>query len=159
MSLATGTAVFLFIASAVLTNITFLASSSGTTALSAPEVARDTATKAAQPAAGVAASGSPAPPNAASPNAAFSVTGPTPSPDTRAAAGAARSDDAQGNRVDQATAGPSGAAAAAPAPQERGQVATTPQQPHVLNPWLWLAIAFITGAIAIALHRRLRSSI
>src|SRR6267143_4823060 len=48
MSLATGAAVFLFVASAVLTNITFLAGS-GATALSAPEVARDSAKNASEP--------------------------------------------------------------------------------------------------------------
>src|SRR3981081_1567962 len=45
MSLATGAAVFLFVASAVLTNITFLAGS-GATALSAPEAARNTSASA-----------------------------------------------------------------------------------------------------------------
>jgi hypothetical protein len=29
---------------------------------------------------------------------------------------------------------------------------------QVLNPWLWLVLAMISGAIAIALHRRLRAS-
>jgi putative zinc finger protein len=168
MTLASGAAVFLFIASAVLTNITFLAGGSGTTTLSAPEFARDTSVNApgtAQPAS--TSNGGPAP--AGSPNAAFAVT-PTASPipdAARVAAGAASPiptgatpDDAQ-KRIDRATAAPSDSApAAAAGPQERGQLnSSAPQRPPLLNPWLWLALALISGAIAIALHRRLRASV
>jgi hypothetical protein len=154
MTLATGAAVFLFVASAVLTNITFLAST-GTTAVSAPEVARDSGKSASEPQ--PAATSTPvvrAPAQAASPNPAFgAISGPTPS-------GAATVADNAQQRVDQATAGPSGAPAAAVAPQDAGRpTSTAPQRPQVLNPWLWLGLAILSGAIAIALHRRLRSSI
>ena len=160
MSLATGAAVFLFVASAVLTNITFLASSSGTTAVSAPEVARDIAKNASEPQPSAATS-TPiirAPAAAASPGPALgpafgSNASPTPS------GGATVADDAQ-KRVDQAPTGPSGAPGAAIAPQDAGRVASSaPQRPQVLNPWLWLVLAIISGAIAIALHRRLRASV
>ena len=158
MSLATGAAVFLFIASAVLTNITFLASS-GAPALSAPEVARDSAKNASEPQ--PTATGTPAvraPAAAASPSQAFgpafgSIASPTPS------GGATLPDNAQ-QRLDQSTASPSGALGAAAAPQDAGRVASSaPQRPQVLNPWLWLGLAIISGAIAFALHRRLRASV
>src|SRR3981081_3549251 len=84
MSLATGAAVFLFIASAVLTNITFLASS-GAPSLSAPQVPRDSGQGAPDPQ--PTATGTPAvraPAAAASPSQAFgpafgSIASPTPS--------------------------------------------------------------------------------
>jgi anti-sigma factor RsiW len=158
MTLASGAAVFLFIASAVLTNITFLASSSGATALSAPEVARDTAANAVQPQGGAATSTPTvrAPAAAGSPNQAFSPFGANASPTP---SGATVADDAQ-KRVDQATAAPSGPTGAAFAPQETGRLASSAPQPaQVLNPWLWLTLAIISGAIAIALHRRLHSSV
>lgn len=156
MSLATGAAVFLFIASAVLTNITFLASGSAATAVSAPEVARDAAASASEPKA-TAATSTPivrAPVAAGSPNAAFGANAsPTPSGAATAA------DDAQ-KRLDQSTATASGAPGAAVAPQDAGRLASSaPQRPQVLNPWLWLVIAIISGATAIALHRRLRTSL
>ena len=157
MTLATGAAVFLFIASTVLTNITFLASS-GATAVSAPEVARDTSANAAQPQ--PTATSTPivrAPAAAPSPSQAFgpafgSIASPTPT--------AAFALDDPAKRLDQSTASPSGAPGAAVAPQDAGRVASSaPQRPQVLNPWLWLAIAIVSGAIAIALHRRLRASV
>ncbi len=161
MTIASGAAVFLFIASALVTNITFLAGSgAATTALSAPEVVRDaagnaTTSKAALPASSVV----PAP--AVSPQAGFAV-GPTASPpDTvRAPVSASASDDAQKIRSDQATAGPSGApAAAAFNPQDAGRVTSAePQRSPLLNPWLWLALAIVSAGIAVALQRRLRAS-
>jgi hypothetical protein len=158
MTLATGAAVFLFIASAVLTNITFLASS-GTTALSAPEAARDAAAGAPQPQAGAATTNTPtvrAPNAVGSPtSAAFGAFG-SPTPPGAATV----TDDAQKNRVDQASTGPSAAPAAAVAPQDAGRVASSaPQRPQLLNPWLWLVIALISAAIAFVLHRRLRASV
>ena len=85
MTLASGAAVFLFIASALVSNITFLASG-GATGTSAQE-SRDTALsdqapKAAQPAS--TAAGAPAP--VVSPNAAFSRVTPTQSPRHRTTA-------------------------------------------------------------------------
>jgi anti-sigma factor RsiW len=166
MTIASGAAVFLFVASALVTNITFLAGSAAApAALSAPEVARDAAgnavtstSKAAQPAS------SPVPAPAASPQAGFAL-GPTASPaDVRSPARAdasASTDDAQKVRTDQATAGPSGAPAAAPYnPQDTGRLtAAEPGRSPLLNPWLWLALAIVCAGIAIALQRRLRASI
>jgi hypothetical protein len=64
-------------------------------------------------------------------------------------------------RTDQATAGPSGApAAAAYNPQDAGRLTSAePQRSPLLNPWLWLALAIVCAGIAIALQRRLRVSI
>ena len=156
MSLATGAAVFLFIASAVLTNITLLAGS-GATALSAPEVARNSTANASDSQAG-AATGTPivrAPaPAASSPFVAFGSNA-SPAPTGTAVA----LDDAQ-KRVDQSTPSASGAPGAAVAPQDAGRLTSAaPQRPQVLNPWLWLVIAIVSGAIAVALHRRLRASV
>jgi anti-sigma factor RsiW len=157
MTIASGAAVFIFIASSLVTNITFL-TSGGSTGTSAQEASRDTAAnaqapKAAQPAGAV--SGAPAP--AASPNAAFAVS-PSASPVPGAASAATAADAAK--RVDQTTAGPSGAPGAAAVPQDAGRLASSePQRTQLLNPWLWLALAFVCGAIAIALHRRLRASV
>jgi hypothetical protein len=155
MSLATGAAVFLFIASAVLTNITLLAGS-GATALSAPEAARNTTASASDSQSGAATSA----PNVRAPApapSAFVAFGSNPSP-TPSGAVADSTDPTK--RLDQSTAAPSGAPAAAAAPQDAGRsTSATPQRPQVLNPWLWLVIAIISGAIAIALNRRLRASV
>lgn len=157
MTLASGAAVFLFIASSVASNVTFLASG-GATGSTAQEASRDTAVNVQAPRAAdptSTTSGAPAP--AASPNAAFALS-PTSSPLPGAAKGAASPGDTQ--RVDQTTAGPSGAPGAAAVPQDAGRIASSePQRPQLLNPWLWLALALLCGAIAIALHRRLHASI
>ncbi|MDP9252280.1 MAG: zf-HC2 domain-containing protein [Chloroflexota bacterium] len=160
MTIASGAAVFLFIASTLVTNITFLAGSgAATTALSAPEAARDAAgnavtstSKAAQPAS------SPVP--APSPQAGFAL-GPTASPLVRGPAPVSTSADDAKVRTDQATAGPSGApAAAAYNPQDAGRLTSAePQRSPLLNPWLWLALAIVCAGVAIALQRRLRVSI
>jgi hypothetical protein len=168
MTIASGAAVFLFIASALVINVTFLAGSGApTTALSAPEVARDAAgntvaSKGAQPAS------SPVPAPSTSPQAGFALgpNGPTASASdaVRAPAGAEASaspDDAR-VRADLATAGPSGAPAAAaynPPQDTERSVAAAPQRSPLLNPWLWLGIAIVCAAAAIALQRRLRASV
>jgi len=60
--------------------------------------------------------------------------------------------------LDRSAAGASGAPVGAP--QERGRFASSePQRSPLLNPWLWLTLAILCGAIAIALQRRLRRSI
>jgi len=159
MTLASGAAVFLFIASSLVTNINFLASSGAAT--SASEVSRDAIAKQQAPAAAgaPAATGVPAP--ATSPNAAFAVTptAPSASPAVDTARGSA-TDDPQ-KRADQATAGPSGGAGAVAAnAEDNARLANAePQRSPLVNPLLWLALALISGAIALALHRRLRSSI
>ena len=159
MTLASGAAVFLFIASSLVTNINFLASSGAAT--SASEASRDAIAKQQAPAAAgaPAATGVPAP--ATSPNAAFAVTptAPSASPAVDTARGSATNDPQK--RADQATAGPSGGAAAVAAnAEDNARLANAePQRSPLVNPLLWLALALISGAIALALHRRLRSSI
>lgn len=160
MTLASGAAVFLFIASSLVTNINFLASSGAAT--TANEASRDAIAKQAVPAAAgaPAATGVPAP--ATSPFGAFAVS-PTASPAPTASqvpdtARGTATDDPQ-KRADQATAGPSGApGAVAFNPQDTGRLTNAePQRSPLVNPLLWLALALISGAIAIALHRRLRA--
>jgi anti-sigma factor RsiW len=154
MTLASGAAVFLFIASSLVTNINFLTSGAAT-GTTAQEASRDTAANAQAPNAAAPTSTPSVPaPVAASPNAAFGAVASPPPP-----GGAATADDAQ-KRADQSTAGPSGAPGAAVAPQDAGRITSSePERPQLLNPWLWLALAFLCGAIAIALHRRLHTSI
>ena len=162
MTLASGAAVFLFIASSLVTNINFLASSGAAT--TANEASRDAVAKQQAPAAAgaPAATGVPAP--TASPFAAFAVS-PTASPVPAASqlldsARGAATDDPQ-KRADQATAGPSGAPGpvAANAQDNARLTNAEPQRSPLVNPLLWLTLALISGAIAIALHRRLRSSV
>ena len=143
-TLASGISVFLFIASALLTNVNQLGST--------------TSGQAAAPAAAPAAGGATAPERG--------VAGsPTPAlnqgPATSSAADSAKSG---------ATAAPTGAGfsvTASGAPQDAvGGADQNPQRdnakavPAALgpNPLTWLALALILGAIAIALQRRLRSA-
>ena len=159
MTLASGAAVFLFIASALVSNITFLASggATGTTAL---ESSRDTALKAPEPkAAQPASTSSSAPAPAASPNAAFSVVTPTQSPTAdagRGTIGAASPDDR--TRVDQSRPMVDPATGNVQDASTRAPSSASPRSP-LLNPWLWLALALVCGAIAIALQRRLRAAV
>ena len=160
MTLASGAAVFLFIASALVTNISFLASGGASTA---QESSRDTAVKGQAPAAAPIPSPSGAPGGApaptTSPNAAFSVAGPTSSPtadNVRApVVGASPSDQ---KRLDQASASGSPQVALGQGEAARATSATSERSP-LLNPWLWLALAVVCGAIAIALHRRLHAAV
>jgi anti-sigma factor RsiW len=157
MTLASGAAVFLFIASAIISNITFL-TSGGATGTTAQEASRDTAAKVQAPAAaGPASTPSPAP--VASGNVAFGLSpSASPSPDAARAPQGAATDDSR-TRADQSTAGPAGATGAAFNPQDAGRLASSGPQRSLLNPWLWLALAIVCGGIAIALHRRLRASV
>lgn len=132
-TLASGVAVFLFIASALLANIGTLASS--TSASQAPALA---------PFGGAAAA-------------------PAPSSGARSAAGSAPAPaNAQDATKAFASASPSaeasrGEAAAAPT----AHAASEPQaasRPELGSPPVWLAIAVVTGALAIYLQRRLRSA-
>jgi anti-sigma factor RsiW len=134
-TLASGISVFLFIASALLTNVNQLAvPTSGQAAAPAAErgVAGSPTTSANQ--AGAPASDtakSAASPTAAPTGAQFSATGSTAAPQDAA------------TRTDQT-------------PQrETVQTATGLLGP---SPLIWLALALILGAIAIALRRRLRSA-
>ncbi len=155
MTLASGTAVFLFIASSLVSNITFLASGRPT---SAQEASRDTSTAfqaqgptGSQPA---GADGAPAP--ATSPNSAL-ARNPTAPP----VAGPA--DAASSPSVDDASKRSVAASAASVAPgaavaENTGRLTSSePQRSPLLNPWLWLTLAILCGAIAFALQRRLRA--
>jgi len=157
MTLASGAAVFLFIASSLVTNINFLASSGAAT--TASEASRDSIAKQQAPVAAGAPAATPRPTPATSPNAAFGAFSPTSSPLVDNATGTATADPQK--RADQATAGPSGApGAVAVNAQDNARLTNAePQRSPLVNPLLWLALALISGAIAIALHRRLRSSI
>jgi hypothetical protein len=163
MTLASGAAVFLFIASAVISNITFL-TSSGATGATAQEAGRDTAAKAQAPAAAGSTSiptVTPAPVPAGSPNVGFALSpSASPPPDAlRAPQGTVASDDAA-RRADQSTAVPPGAPGVAFNPQDAGRPTSAElQRAQLLNPWLWLTLAIVCGAVAIALHRRLRMSV
>lgn len=125
-TLASGLSVFLFMASAILANISVLAQTSGSAALApqavpaasaAEDRAAATAPAANQPKVGAPTSG------------AFSAASvaPTPVPPTNAYAAQAPEQTSSGF-----TFGPS--------------------------PWVWLVLAIVTGAIALALQRRLRSA-
>jgi len=161
MTLASGAAVFLFIASSLLSNITFLAGGSAT-GMTAREASGDAAVNA--PAAAdspklqdATASGVPAP--VTSPEAARAV-GPAASPaaTARDATGATTSDDAT-KRLAQGTAGPPAPGVAYATDTAFAARSSQLQGSPLLNPWLWLALAITCGAIAIALHRRLRASV
>ena len=159
MTLASGTAVFLFIASSLVSNINFLAS--GSAATTAQESSRDTTTNFQVQAPTAAQAGST--PNraltapAGSPGAA-PAPNPTASPVVAADAAASPTPDDAAKVLERSAAGASGAPVGAP--QERGQFASSePQRSPLLSPWLWLTLAILCGAIAIALQRRLRRSI
>ena len=165
MTLASGTAVFLFIASSLVSNINFLAS--GSAATSAQEASRDTTTNfqvqaptAAQPGTTPSRALGPASSPAPTPSAGAALAHNPTTPPVAAAgdAGAAPSPDDAAKVLDRSAAGASGAPVGAP--QERGQFASSePQRSPLLNPWLWLTLAIFCGAIAIALQRRLRRSV
>ena len=160
MTLASGTAVFLFIASSLVSNITFLAGGAPTTA---QEANRDTTTalRVDGPTAAQAASSTPnraltGP--AGSPGAA-PAPNPTASPVAAAGDAGAVPTPNDANVLERTAAGSSAAPGVA-APQDRGQFASSePQRSPLLNPLLWLSLAILCGAIAIALQRRLRASI
>jgi len=156
LTLASGAAVFLFLASALATNITPLATN-GAAGTIAREASGDTAAKGQAPAAQPAATATPAPVPSASPNAAFAIR-PTSSPlADNVVRGPATAQPAQG--ADTSTAA-SAAPAAAVNPQDAARsTLSAPQRSPLLNPWLWLALAILCGVAAIALNRRLRSSV
>jgi hypothetical protein len=155
MTLASGTAVFLFIASSLASNITFLAGGAPTTASSRdarPEAAA--APGAAQDTRLAAPTQAPGP----SQQTAFAVT-PTGSPSVDGGRGSTptATGDAAKRLEDSAAAPPApGEATTAYGP---GVVTTSQPVPSpLMNPWLWLGIAILSGAFAFALHRRLHST-
>jgi hypothetical protein len=164
MTLASGTAVFLFIASSLVSNINFLAS--GSAAMPAQEASRDTTTNfqvqaptAAQPGTTPSRALGPAPSPAATGSAGAALAlNPTASPVAAADAAAAPTPDDAAKVLERSAAGAS-AAPGVGAPQDRGRFASSePQRSPLLSPWLWLTLAVFCGAIAIALQRRLRIS-
>ncbi|HUG05186.1 MAG TPA: zf-HC2 domain-containing protein [Candidatus Limnocylindria bacterium] len=136
MTLASGTAVFLFIASSLMTNITFLAGG-GPTGMSAQEASRDAVTALQAP----------------------TAAQPTPSAAGPAPAGTAEAAALDAAKRQDASASPPAAPGAAGS-QDTAQLGSSEPRPSpLLNPWLWLTLAVISGATAIALQRRLRAPV
>jgi hypothetical protein len=157
MTLASGAAVFLFLASALVTNITPLASSGAAT--TAREASGDTAVKGQAPAAQPAGAPTvtPAPVPAVSPYAAF-APGPTSSPAAdKIVRGPATAQP--GGRGDAASGASLAPGAAVNAQDAARTTLSAPQRSPLVNPWLWLALAILCGVAAIALNRRLRASV
>ena len=157
MTLASGTAVFLFIASSLVSNITFLASGSPTSAQGGGRDAT-TAFQASGPSAESAGSTptralGPVP--ASSPNAALER--PTAPPAAAAGAGSSPSVDDASKRADGSSAAPVAPGAAVGEDADR-LASSEPQRSPLLNPWLWLTLAVLCGAVAFALQRRLGTS-
>jgi anti-sigma factor RsiW len=165
MTLASGMAVFLFIASSLVSNINFLASGAAARP-AANEASRDTTTNfqvqaptAAQP--GTTPSrefgpvSSPVPTGSAG---AALAQNPTTPPVAQAGDAVAPTPDDAAKALERSAARASGGPVGAP--QDRGQFASSePQRSPLLSPWLWLTLAILCGAIAIALQRRLRRSV
>ena len=144
-TLASGVAVFMFIASALLSNVNTL-SSGGTAALPAAAPAAGGASSAERNT-GTLASASASDTSQRASAAADSVTKSTA---TSAPASA-------GSGFSISTTPPQDAAARSD--QAPARDAVKPEVPLVSwNPWLWLGLAVILGVIAIALQRRLRSA-
>lgn len=143
-TLASGISVFLFIASALLTNVNQLATTTSGQA-AAPAAAR-AAGSATAPERGVAGSSTPAS-NQAQP--AGSAADSAKSQGTAAPTGAGFSVTA--------SAAPQDAIVRADQNAQRDNARTVPTTLGA-NPWIWLALAVILGVIAIALQRRLRST-
>jgi hypothetical protein len=165
MTLASGAAVFFFIATSLVSNITFLAGGAATTA--SREATGDAAVNAQAPAAQATAapetgkisgaSAAPAPVPSPEEFRAFSLTV-LQSVDSRGAPGAATPDDAR-KRLERATAEPPALGGANATDTALAARSSRPQSTPLLNPWLWLTLAIVCGAIAIALHRRLRAAV
>lgn len=154
MTLASGAAVFLFIASSLVTNITFLAGGSASTASSRDAGAEAAAPVAAQDTRLTAPTQVPGP----SQQTAFAVA-PTASPSldgTRGLTPSATADAAK--RLDESPAAPPAPGEVTTAEGRSAATVTQPQPSPLLNPWLWLGIAILSGVFAIALHRRLHSA-
>ena len=155
MTLASGTAVFLFIASSLVSNITFLASGSAT---SAQGGGRDTTTAFQAEGTSNAQPGN-TPTRALGPAAsqAALAQNPTTAPAPAAAGGTPATEDSA-KRADEASAAP--VAPGVAVGENAGRLASSePQRSPLLNPWLWLAVAVLCGAFAFALQRRLRGSV
>jgi anti-sigma factor RsiW len=144
---ATGAAIFLFIASAVIAF--FPRSQSAATAGAAPNAVSAPAASNA----GGAAEASPSPQG-------FQASAPSPAPvvaSDRAAAASATPADASKQVTRQDSAGPSANVAA-----DQSTRLTRPAEPapfaFLLSPWLWLVLAIAFAALWFAVGRRLRST-
>ena len=159
MTLASGTAVFLFIASSLVSNITFLASGGATSTTALEASSRDTSTNFQVQAPTAEQSGS-TPARAVTGPAASAnppLAAPTATPVAAAGAGGTPAADDASKRNDQPTSAPAPGAAVG---ENTGRLASAePQRSPLLNPWLWLTLAILSGAIAFTLQRRLRGSI
>jgi putative zinc finger protein len=155
---ASGAAIFLFLASAVLSSFP-RAMGTGAGAPAAPAANTVSAPQATSGAAADSSSGSPAkfqvapPSNLPSPAPSTAVS---PSLNERSAQG--RSDAPTGTPTE---IGRQGAAASPSAAEDlRARVNRVEQatSPFVFSPWLWLVVAVAFGALSILLGRRLRSA-
>ncbi len=132
-SIASGVSAFFFVASVIVAN------------------APTTATSAAAPAAQVGRGAAPTPPSA------FAVA-PTSAP-----APARENVASDAAKAGQAASAAPSATPAAPSASPAGPLdaarATSANEPRstLPSPWVWLGLAAITGALAIVLHRRIRS--
>jgi len=152
-TLASGLSVFLFIATALLSNMTQFAATSAPAAAPAPAAGGAATAASSVPAFGAA--------DTATRNA--SSGAPAPSP---AAAAPATASGAGAEKQAATTASPSAGAqlsVSSPSVQDRGgapaaERVSQPGRSIISMPLLWLALAVITGLLAIALQRRLRSA-
>lgn len=153
-TLASGLSVFLFIASSFLAGAGQLASGTAAAPAAAPAAGRADTTVLASGAARSATTPAPLGPNvgaaSASPDISASDSTKAVSPTSAPSAFAA---------VPAPTSDPNAAAQAAAESASRDQ-AVRATNSHSLgpSPWVWLALAIMTGALALALQRRLRSS-
>lgn len=159
-TLASGVSVFLFLATALFSNMNQFAATSAPAAAPAPGAGGAATAASSAPAFGAAdnatrsaSSGAPAPSPAAA----------APSP---AAAAPATASGAGAEKQAATTASPSAGAqlsVSSPSVQDRGgapaaERVSQPSRSVFSMPLLWLALAVLTGVLAIALQRRLRSA-
>jgi hypothetical protein len=155
-TIASGAAIFLFIASAVLSMLPNMASGTATGGAAAPAAAPAPNASSADQGRGAAGGATP------SPGAAFSVGGsaqPSPAPSASPDARSTLSDNAT-KSFQSASASP--AAESAPRSDavaaERTRLNAGQAQPQLgPSPWFWLALGIGFGAIALLLQRRLRT--
>lgn len=143
-TLASGAAIFLFLASAVLSSFP-RATSSG----SAAAPAGDTTTLSAPQASGGAAAD-----NATGPAKEFKASEPSPAPAPNTdRVRSIQPPDATAAGRQEAAASPSAALAVDVTTAGRGEPTTSP---FVLSPWLWLTLGVAFAALSLILGRRLR---
>lgn len=149
MTLASGAAVFMFVASAMLASFGTSASpGAATTALErgAPPAAQQADQSAPRGAVAPRPTATPAP------GVAFSAGGPSATPERNVSGSpdVAKRGDAAPTTAPRATALDSNTAHEA-----AGAAAASERRPQLPSPWLWLGLAIVCGAVALALSRRL----